>query len=302
MNIDIKLLRIFVAVVDCGGFAAAERELNLARSTISNHMAELESRLGMTLCRRGRAGFALTPTGQSIYSAALKLLSSAQAFHSHVDSLNHSLLTGELKLAITDGTLNDSNLKLTETLRKFEEKAPKVFLRLSCASQEDIERQLVKGEIDLGVIAHHRSLPDFNYYRLYQEPSYLYCAQQHPLFTSKDSEIDHSVLQQQKFVHADFQLNSEVQKLTQQFNACASAGHVEARTQLILAGSHIGFLPEHFAAPLLKQEKLRKLKPSNKYYYSDISAVTSKDKQRDPLLSLFLATLKDLYHDHTTQN
>ena len=51
---DLRLLRVFRAVVACGGFAAAELELNINRSTISRHIKDLETRLGVTLCRRGR--------------------------------------------------------------------------------------------------------------------------------------------------------------------------------------------------------------------------------------------------------
>lgn len=60
-DIDLRLLRVFRAVVESGGFAAAELELNVGRSVISRHIKDLETRLGLALCRRGRGGFALTP-------------------------------------------------------------------------------------------------------------------------------------------------------------------------------------------------------------------------------------------------
>ena len=63
-DMDLRLLRVFRAVVDCGGMAAAELELNIGTSTVSRHVKDLETRLGLTLCRRGRAGFALTPEGE----------------------------------------------------------------------------------------------------------------------------------------------------------------------------------------------------------------------------------------------
>ena len=53
---DIRLLRVFRSVVECGGMAAAELELNISTSTISRHIKDLETRLGLTLCRRGRGG------------------------------------------------------------------------------------------------------------------------------------------------------------------------------------------------------------------------------------------------------
>ena len=55
-DLDLKLLKLFKTVVECGGFAAAETELNISRSTISIHMSKLEARLGLSLCQRGRSG------------------------------------------------------------------------------------------------------------------------------------------------------------------------------------------------------------------------------------------------------
>ncbi len=60
---DIRLLRVFEAVVKNGGFTAAQGELNISQSTISNHITALEQRLGVTLHQRGRGGFWLTDKG-----------------------------------------------------------------------------------------------------------------------------------------------------------------------------------------------------------------------------------------------
>jgi DNA-binding transcriptional LysR family regulator len=55
-DMDLRLLRVFRTVVDCGGMAAAELELNIGASTVSRHIKDLETRLGLRLCSRaGRA-------------------------------------------------------------------------------------------------------------------------------------------------------------------------------------------------------------------------------------------------------
>lgn len=46
-DMDIRLLRVFNSVVECGGLSAAEMELNIGRSTISRHLKDLEARLGI---------------------------------------------------------------------------------------------------------------------------------------------------------------------------------------------------------------------------------------------------------------
>lgn len=81
-DMDIRLLPVFKTVVDCGGMAAAGLELHIGTSTVSRHIKDLETRPGLTLCRLGRAGFALTTEGEQIYAETLHLLSSVDAFRS----------------------------------------------------------------------------------------------------------------------------------------------------------------------------------------------------------------------------
>src|SRR5574343_1906153 len=87
-DMDLRLLRVFRAVVDCGGMSAAELELNIGTSTVSRHIKDLEARLGLTLCRRGRAGFALTAEGQRVYDETLRLLASVRSFRDSVDDIH----------------------------------------------------------------------------------------------------------------------------------------------------------------------------------------------------------------------
>ena len=51
---DLHLLAVFMTVVERGGFAAAQVSLNVGQSTVSRHIGDLENRLGMRLCQRGR--------------------------------------------------------------------------------------------------------------------------------------------------------------------------------------------------------------------------------------------------------
>src|SRR5262250_2913039 len=85
---DLRLLRVFKSVADCGGMAAAELELDVGISTISRQVRDLETRLGLTLCCRGRSGFALTAEGQRIYEETARLLAAADSFCSGVDDIH----------------------------------------------------------------------------------------------------------------------------------------------------------------------------------------------------------------------
>ena len=99
-DMDMRLLRVFKAVVDCGGMAAAELELNIGISTISRHVKDLEIRLGLALCRRGRGGFSLTQEGEQIYAQTLSLLAATDAFRTGVDEIHHLFQNENLDIHI----------------------------------------------------------------------------------------------------------------------------------------------------------------------------------------------------------
>ncbi len=92
-DIDLRLLRIFVGVAQSGGFAAAEIELNINRSTISLHISNLEARLGMRLCHRsrGRADFSLTAQGEQVYHATKEMLSMLDGYRHQINAIQSQL-------------------------------------------------------------------------------------------------------------------------------------------------------------------------------------------------------------------
>jgi len=60
-------MEIFVAVVDSGGFTEAANKLRLSKSSVSKHIASLESRLGVTLLNRTTRNVSATEIGINYY-------------------------------------------------------------------------------------------------------------------------------------------------------------------------------------------------------------------------------------------
>lgn len=183
-DMDIRLLRVFKSVVECGGMAAAELELNIGTSTISRHIKDLETRIGLTVCRRGRAGFALTPEGEQIYSETLRLLAGVDAFRSRVDEI-HQRMGGELHIAVFDKTASNPTAHLGEAIARFKDMAPEVSLHLHVAPLNTIERGVLDGQFQVGIIPGHRSSDMLAYDELFNETMFLYCGAAHALFAAQ---------------------------------------------------------------------------------------------------------------------
>ena len=155
-DVDLRLLRVFHAVVACGGVSAAEMDLNIGRSTISKHLTDLETRLGTKLCHRGPAGFSLTNEGERVYASLMQLFSAIQEFQSDVDDIGTNL-TGNLAIAFFDKCMTNPYAKLPDAIRNFERIAPKVTIEVYVEPFNEIETGILNGRFQLGIVAMHHS-------------------------------------------------------------------------------------------------------------------------------------------------
>jgi DNA-binding transcriptional LysR family regulator len=64
---DLNSLHTFISVVRAGGFAAAARETDVPRSSVSSKIRNLEKDLGVRLFKRSTRAFSLTAEGQALY-------------------------------------------------------------------------------------------------------------------------------------------------------------------------------------------------------------------------------------------
>lgn len=269
---DLRLLRVFRAVVACGGFAAAELELNINRSTISRHIKDLETRLGVTLCRRGRGGFALTAEGEQVYTGALKMMAAIEDFQHEVDEL-HRQLTGALSIAIFDKTASNPACRINRAFSRFDELAPEVRPEIHVEPINAIERGVMEGRFHLGIIPNHRPSSSLDYYKLFDEQMYLYCAVGHPLFSAHPARLSAEQVRACKYVGIGYHSpNMETSRRLGQ-ERHATAFDQEAVAHLVLSGRYVGYLPEHYAESFVAQGVIRPLRPDVFQYVCEFSAI-----------------------------
>jgi DNA-binding transcriptional LysR family regulator len=285
-DIDIRLLRIFRTVAECGGFAAAELELNISRSTISRHIAALEHRLGIRLCRRGRGGFALSSEGQKIYDAALRMLGSLDEFRASLDSV-HSRLTGRLAIALFDKTATNPAAAIAKGLRRFEESAPDVELAVHVAPINDIERGVMEGRFQLGVIPIHRPSSSLAYHPLFLEEMFLYVGRGHPLFGRDDATITPAEVTRCKYTGMGFHSPNMEVGLKLGLRRAATCYDQEAVAHLVISGGYLGFLPDHYAQHFVDLGQIRRIRPRHYHYQCRFDAIV----RREPAPSRAAATL-----------
>lgn len=144
-NLDIELLRAFVATADHGSMTVAGNVLHLTQSAISQQIMRLERRLDQALFRRERRGLKLTAAGDRLLPRARRLI-----------GLNDEIWTemtahceGALRLGVPYDLVGTS---LAPVLKRFAEARPLVEISLVCAASPALLAALGRGELDIALV------------------------------------------------------------------------------------------------------------------------------------------------------
>lgn len=264
-DMDLRLLKVFKSVVDCGGMAAAELELNIGTSTVSRHVKDLETRLGLVLCRRGRAGFALTAEGQRVYDETLRLLASVDAFRGSIDDI-HNRMGGQLEVALFDKTATNPKARIGEAIARFTEIAPEVSLAVHVGSINAIEQGVLEGKFQIGIIPAHRASQSLVYADLFDETMLLYCGKGHPLFDSPHARLTWGKLGEHHFAGLGYHSPNMELSHRARLSRKATGFDQEAIATLILSGRFLGFLPDHYAQVFEERGLMKAVLPARFNY------------------------------------
>ena len=277
-DMDLRLLQVFKAVAECGGLSAAELELNIGTSTVSRHMKDLETRLGLTLCRRGRAGFALTAEGQRVYDETLRLLSAVEAFRSGIDDI-HRRMGGRLEVAVFDKTASNPAARIGEAIALFAQQAPDVSLQMHVASIPAIERGLIDGSFHVGIIPAHRASQSLIYADLFAETMLLYCGARHPLFGQDHAALTWDGLRQWQFAGLGYHSPNMELSHGARLPRKATGFDQESIATLVLSGRYLGFLPDHYAEAFERRGLMQPVRPAEFFYRCQFVSVLRKSPQ-----------------------
>lgn len=292
-DVDLRLLRIFVTIVECGGLSAAESRLNIGRSTISAHLSDLEIRLGLTLCKRGRSGFELTDAGRITYQASLDLLQQCETFASTVAGSKHKL-SGRVTIAIIDTLIQDPRCKVAQAIALLKQKSDNLQFDIHVCEAREVETAVANGRCLVGIGVSRHPIRGLDYVPLHNETNFLYCANGHPLFDCPASDVK-TLLAQAEVITSNYLRDKDSRNDGLNYQNSASAYHDEGIAHLILSGHFIGYLPEHFASSWVDKGLFKAILPERYHYQIPVELISSKAHNSSPLAQASIEVLKKVH-------
>ncbi|CDF83956.1 transcriptional activator GpuR [Pseudomonas knackmussii B13] len=288
-DIDLRLLRIFCAIVEAGGLTAAQGRLNTSLPRLSVAVRDLEVRLGCSLCRRGKGGFQTTAQGREIYLAAQELFADLEKFRLRVsaaaqDGAEH------LQVGTLDNLISLESCPLPLAIQLYRQGQPGAQVSLQIMRPDELELEVLEGRLDLALGNFRQHLSGLHYQMLFEEEQDLYCAAEHPFFARKDEPLLEEI-RQADYVERGFWPDSK-RPHGLDFKRSVTAYSIEAIATLIFSGTYIGYLPSHYAAAWLAQGRLRRLGGGSLAYVSRFESITRQGQEHSPALERFAHALQ----------
>ncbi|MDX2155241.1 MAG: LysR family transcriptional regulator [Hyphomicrobiaceae bacterium] len=144
-DLDLALLRAFLAVVETGGVTSAARLLNRTQAAVSLQIKRLEEALGVLLFERGHKRLTLAPAGEQLIGYAQRLVAMNDEA---VDNMTTPSFEGEVRLGLPVDLIVTYAAPI---LRRFNERWPAVRVSLVASNSHELVGALERGEIDLAI-------------------------------------------------------------------------------------------------------------------------------------------------------
>ena len=244
----------FVEVARRGNLSRAAETLFVTQPALTARLRALEAEVGVPLFRRGRRGMTLTDAGRAFLPHAERALRSLR---------DGAAIVGQLPIAealVLGAAPAISTYTLPELLVRFTASRPDIRLVVRTGHSEEILDQVVRGDLDVGLIRaiHH---PDIESLTVLEDELVLVANPEHPL--ARRRRIAPSQVADARLIL--FDRTSSFYDLTRTLFRQAGSpprgvlelDHIDAAKRMVLAGLGVALLPRSAVGDELAAGELR---------------------------------------------
>jgi DNA-binding transcriptional LysR family regulator len=181
IDLDLRVVRYFVAVADCGHFGRAADALHITQPSLSRQIRGLEKQLGTALLLRTPQGSRLTGAGTAFLSHARELLAAAARATAHARA-------AAAPLSIVVGYT--TNLVVSKAVREMRRRHPETEVSVRHLAWNGAHPALLDRLVDVAVTRLPIPRDGVDVTVLYREPRAVLLARGHRLATRAALELE----------------------------------------------------------------------------------------------------------------
>lgn len=239
---DFHHLKVFLAAAQHLNYTRAGEELRLQQPTISAHIKQLESELGVTLFEQIGKRLILTEAGRLIEPIARRAQLSLAEVKIAVDEYR-ALGRGSLHLGASTTT---GLYILPKLLARFRTLHPNIELRTSFANTRQVERLILNGEVDFGFIGGNLQSVHLASEPWLLDQIILIISPQHRFANQRSVEIKRllkdTLIQREKGSATGYLIEKALSASGNKFERVIELGHPEAIKEAVINGLGIALI------------------------------------------------------------
>ena len=245
-----------------GSMRAASEKLDVAVSSISRQITQLENDLGLALIERGRRTIKLTEAGEIAIRYYRESVIQRESFTSSLQALR-GLRAGQICLAAGEGFVSI----LSGLLQNFMARHVGVLLSINMGGTLDVIRQVREDEAHIGLVFHAPADPKINVRASVAQPIKLIVHPKHPL--AEAESITLSTLDKYRLclteptfrIRQMIALGESLERVT--LNPHVNTNSLTLLKNLVKSGDYATLLPETAALVELNRRELKSVPVAN---------------------------------------
>lgn len=182
---DLRQLRYFAQIVECGSLSKASRQLFIAQPALSQQLSKLEEEVGKPLFNRSSKGVTPTENGLALYNHArfmLRQLDQALSI-ARQDSVG---VQGMVSVGLPATTVAALGLAL---VRRVRERFPGILLNVVEGMSGHLGQMIRMGQLDMAVLFANDVAPDLTLEPLLEEELFVMLPKGSPLVAPERTSL-----------------------------------------------------------------------------------------------------------------
>lgn len=275
MNLRWTDIRNFIQIAPCSTLMEASRKLHISQPALSESLKRLEEDLGYKLFYRSRTGITMTPSGKVFLSKSQRAL---EAFEGLSDKASENRVFQGRVITIGCHPVV-AQYTLPRALGILKQTAPDFQISLRHDLSRNIQMEIQRGNIDIGVVINPVEVPDLVIQKLAQDMVYVWSS------SKKRADLDTIICDQNLF-----QSQFILRKWKNKPQKILHSDSLDLIVRLVNEGVGFGIIPER--AVLIHPFSLKKCEdlPS---YKDQISLVYRPEYGKVPAERLTLEALRE---------
>lgn len=293
--LTLRRLQIFVQVAECGHVTTAGKNLGLTQAAVSMALTQLEEYHGSALFHRSGRTLHLNEKGRMLLPRAREILRQVESFRRMLDTSWDEPI-GQLQIG---ASTTIGNYLLPLLMGEFTRRYPQAEVQLHVGNTEMIARDVVTGELDIGLIEGPCHAPELECTFWRDDELLVVCAPQHP-WADMDTVGKDALLAETWIIREPGSGTREVFETALGLAATElehrlELGHTEAIKKAVQAGLGVSCLSRLTLETELELGRMVAVH-ANLPLHRDLSIITCRSREQGALVRACLEMLEQQSH------